>query len=1007
MSLIWQQQATLASFVDTEFAGATFTARSLTAITPDLKASARTITAEWSEPGNPWATPQYTLTGATSAGGANATTVYTGTDLSYTQTMGSVADTGTLDLTDISAGGTHACGIARGQLYCWGTSSAGALGLGSTTSTSTPTLVSGLAGKVVTDVSAGSDHTCAVADGAAWCWGNGGSGRTGLNGTGNTSTPTAVTTASGGLSGRTVTAISAGGTHTCAVAAGAAYCWGLGTSGQLGNSASATSNVAVAVTTASGGLSGRTVTAISAGTSHSCAVADGLAYCWGLGTNGRLGNSGTGTSNYPVAVTATGVLNGLSVSAVSAGDTFSCAVADGRAYCWGQTTNGRLGNGTTGSSNVTSPVAVTGTVAASANVTAISAGAGHACAIAGGAAHCWGLGSSGQLGNGSSSANNGASVAVTAASGILSGRTLTTISAGTSFTCTTGATPGACWGAGAAGQLGHKASPTTSTTPVNVAITGPICPTGAVRNDGTECSLVQGTAYWARLGYTIGTWTAPTSDWEKVTTKTRDAISPAATSKAATALTLGWDQVSDLSKSYAEFTLQRSTSSSGSNPVTLYKGGRLWLQDRGGFAKRTSNLDVTQVSAGSDHTCALLEGVAYCWGDNDDGELGTGNTTDVSVPTAVVATGVLSGRTVTAISAGESHTCAVADGGVYCWGYNADGRVGVASTADKLSPVAVGTFTKATDVSAGYWHSCALVDGSVYCWGDNTRGQLGGGTVSTYETTPVLVQGLLAGKKVTAISAGGAHTCAIADAKMYCWGSNVSGQLGINSSGTTTNSSVPVAVLASGTFTNTNVTGIAAGYAHTCALAGGKAYCWAYNAYGQVGDNSTTNRTVATAVSAPWATSATLTSISAGQYSSCVLASGKAYCWGEGDSGRLGNNSTTDRSTPMAVTATGVMTGTLDQVAAGEAHGCAVSNNVAYCWGLNSPGRLGNNSTTASNVPVAVQAVAGPACATGASLITPGTCSLTPGTNYYYRLTYTVDGNSSTSSGWVAIKTSS
>lgn len=1016
MTLVWQQQATLASFVDTEKASATFTARTLTAISPKLTSSSSTVTADWSEnqPTNPWATPQYRLTGATSAGGANASTVYTGPALSYKQTQGSVAETGTLNLTDIAAGGTHACGIARGQLYCWGTSAAGALGLGSTTTTNTPTLVGGLlADKVVTDVSAGADHTCAVADGAAYCWGNGGNGRTGLNGTTNTATPTAVV-ATGVLSGKTVTAISAGGTHTCTVANGAAYCWGLGGSGQLGNSAAGNSSVPVTVTS-SGVLSGKTVTAISAGTSHSCAVADGLAYCWGLGSNGQLGNSASATSNVPVAVTTTGVLNGKSVSAVSAGDSFSCAVADGTANCWGTTTNGRLGNGTTGTSVVNSPVAVTGTLAASTNVTAISAGSGHACAIAGGAAHCWGLGSSGQVGNGSSNTNNGTPVAVTVASGILSGRTLTTISAGSALTCTTGATPGACWGAGSAGQLGHKASPNTSNVPVNVAITGAVCPTGAVRNDGTECSLVQGTDYWAALGYSIGTWNAPDSSLVKVTTKTRDAVSPSATAKAATSLTLGWDQVSELSKSYAEFTLQRATSSGGANAVTLYKGGRLAFQDRGGFAKRTSTLAVSQVGAGTGSTCAILEDAAYCWGDNSDGQLGNNSTTSSSTPTPVLATGVLSGKTVTAIvpgmeatSSGEGqHTCAIADGGVYCWGNNSHGELGNGSTTTSRVPVTAGSLADVTAVASGYMHTCALTAGKVYCWGDNSRGQIGDGSTTT-RTSPVLVQGLLTGKTVTAIATGAAHTCAVAGGAVYCWGSNVSGQLGINSSGAATNSSVPVAVVATGVLSGQTVTSVAAGEAHTCVIASAKVYCWGYNVSGQLGNNSTATTTVPVAVtSLPWSTGSALSSLTAGLYHTCVIAAGKAYCWGEAGNGQLGNNSTTDRSTPVTVTTSGVLSGTVDQINTGTYHTCAVSGEAAYCWGLNTNGRLGDGTTTQRTTPVAVQAVAGPTCATGATLITPGTCSLTPGTNYYYKLTWTVDGNSSTSSGWVAIKTSS
>jgi alpha-tubulin suppressor-like RCC1 family protein len=1011
LTLVWQQQATLASYVDAEAAKATFTARTLEAIAPSFTTTAATATGTWDAATGNWATPNYVLTGATSSAGANASELYSGSALTFTQTVGGTSTTGNLDLTDISAGGTFACGIARGQVYCWGTNTSGALGLGSTTSTNTPTAVAGaLAGKIVTDVTAGANHACAVAEGAAYCWGNYANGRTGTGASANVTTPTAVT-ASGVLSGKTLTAISAGGTHTCAVASGAAYCWGLNTNGQLGDSSTTQRTAPVAVTTAAGLLAGRTVTAISAGTSHSCAVADGLAFCWGLNTNGRIGDNGTTQRTAPVAVTtAAGLLAGRTVTAISAGNAHSCAVADALAYCWGLNTNGRLGDGTT--TQRLAPVAVVGTVASVGSVTAISAGNTHSCAIANGTAHCWGAGGSGQVGNGSTTASIPTPVAVTA-SGVLSGRTLTSISAGTTFTCTRGATPGACWGLGTSGQLGNNAS-ATSTTPVNVAITGPVCADGAVRLNATDCSMVQGTDYWGRLGYSIGSWTAPNSGWVKATTDTRNAVSPSASAKTTTSLTLGWNQVSELSKSYAEYALQRSTSSSGSNPVTVYKGGLRNALDRGGLPMRTNTLDASMVSAGGDQSCEILEGAVYCWGDNTNGELGTGNTTATTAPAAVVVTGVLAGKTVTSISAamdnggdnGE-HTCVVADGGVYCWGLNTDGELGDGTTTQSTSPVQAGTITDATQVTTGYMHTCALTNGGqVYCWGDNSRGQLGDGS-TTQRNSPVLVQGLLAGKTVTEISAGAAHTCAVADGAAYCWGSNVSGQLGINSSGSGTNSNVPVATLTTGVLNGQTVTEVAAGEAHSCVIAGGKAYCWGYNNNGQVGNGSTTLTTVPVAVSTTWTSGAALSSLTTGMYHTCIVAAGKAYCWGDNANGQVGDGSTTDRTAPVAVTTSGVLSGTVSQISAGELHTCAVSGTASSCWGYNSTGQLGDNSTTQRTAPVAVQAVTASACATGATLITPSTCSLAPGTTYYYRVKFTVDGNMSTTSSWVGVKTNS
>ncbi len=236
---------------------------------------------------------------------------------------------------------------------------------------------------------------------------------------------------SGVLNGKTVTAITAGIGHTCAVADGRAYCWGRNDSGELGNNSSTDSTVPVPVAT-SGVLNGRTVTAISAGDYHSCAVAEGRAYCWGANGYGELGDSGSTDSTVPVAVDSSGVLNGETVTAISAGLQHTCAVADGRAYCWGANYYGLLGNNSIDVSQI--PVAVdTGGVLNGKTVTAISTGFYyHTCAVAEGEAYCWGLNENGQLGN-NSTTDSKVPVAV-ATTGILAGKTITQVAVGSSYT---------------------------------------------------------------------------------------------------------------------------------------------------------------------------------------------------------------------------------------------------------------------------------------------------------------------------------------------------------------------------------------------------------------------------------------------------------------------------------------------------------------------------------------------------------------------------------------------
>jgi len=217
--------------------------------------------------------------------------------------------------------------VAEGRAYCWGINSSGQLGNATTTDSSVPVAVNTagvLAGKTVTAINAGGSHTCAVAEGRAYCWGNNAYGRLGNATTTNSSVPVAVNT-TGVLATRTVTAISAGGFHSCAVAEGRAYCWGINSSGQLGNATTTDSSVPVAVNT-TGPLAARTVTSTSAGFIHSCVVAEGRASCWGFNNDGQLGNATTTNSSVPVAVNTTGVLAGKTVTAVTAGHLHSAVL---------------------------------------------------------------------------------------------------------------------------------------------------------------------------------------------------------------------------------------------------------------------------------------------------------------------------------------------------------------------------------------------------------------------------------------------------------------------------------------------------------------------------------------------------------------------------------------------------------------------------------------------------------------------------------------------------------
>jgi alpha-tubulin suppressor-like RCC1 family protein len=347
-------------------------------------------------------------------------------------------------------------------------------------------------------------------------------------------------------------------------------------------------------------------------------------------------------------------------------------------------------------------------------------------------------------------------------------------------------------------------------------------------------------------------------------------------------------------------------------------------------------------------------GRVTAWGYNADGLLGNGSTTNSTVPVNTV--GALVGKTVTVISVGSRHVCAVADGRAYCWGSNAKGQLGNNSTTDSLLPVAVDVTgvlagKTVTDISAGLEHTCAVADGAAFCWGSNYYKALGNdSTMDSSAPVAVNVSGVLAGRTISAISAGQKHTCAISQGRAFCWGAG--GRLG---DGTVTESAVPVAVATSGVLFGKTVTVISANAQHTCAVADGQGFCWGVGLNGQLGNGANTSSyfPVAVNTSGPLA-SRTLSDISAGEFHSCAVAEGRAVCWGAGLSGELGRGSTTNSPLPVAVDTTGVLAGrTVTSISAGLSRTCAVADGRAVCWGFNGGG-LGNNSAADSTTPVSV-----------------------------------------------------
>ncbi len=358
--------------------------------------------------------------------------------------------------------------------------------------------------------------------------------------------------------------------------------------------------------------------------------------------------------------------------------------------------------------------------------------------------------------------------------------------------------------------------------------------------------------------------------------------------------------------------------------------------------------NVAQVDAGGSHTCALVSGGVQCWGWNAYGQLGDDSLSSSSAGRLSIPPGAGATR----LSAGDTHSCAVVSGGVQCWGDNTGGKLGDGSTTWRLSPVvAIAAGSGASDVSAGITHTCAIVGGGVRCWGSNTYGQLGAGDLMA---RPAPFEVIPAGSGATAIAAGNAFTCAVIAGGVKCWGYHGGVVLGDGSA--VTQSSLPVQTIppASG------VTAIATGNSHACAIRDAGLQCWGTNVYGQLGDGSNSGSNLPIQI-LPAASG--VSGLGVGRFFTCVAMAGGVKCFGDNINGELGIESSVRSNVPVTTITAG---SGVTAVSNGETHACAIVAGHVRCWGANSIGQLGNAGLgTSWRVPV--QAVAAGSVATSVS----------------------------------------
>lgn len=809
-----------------------------------------------------------------------------------------------------------------------------------------------------TDIAAGDNFSCALMENEVRCWGANPFGQLGDGTTAEKWAPVVV----GGISD--AGALGIGAQFACAVRAGGALsCWGQNSNGQLGDNTVTNRSTPVAVL-----LPG--TTEVEGGLNHACAVANSAAYCWGNNGSGKLGDNTTTERHLPTAV------SGLAspVDWVDPGDSFTCAVAGASdtAYCWGLNANGQLGDGTTTERHLPVSTGLTGAVQ-------VSAGALHACALkSDGHVWCWGFNGSGRLGDGTTTQRTSPVEVKDTSNAALTG--VVDITAGASHTCAVKATGEVyCWGLNANGQLG----------------------------DGTYMQSTK-----AKLVLDV-------ADAVKVSA---GEIHTCAMRETGQAVCWGFNGNGRLGDG---FVTQANT------PVGV-----------------SESCGATRVATGDVSSCAIESlGQVVCWGGNGSGQLGIGSYGEHWAPQTVHDISDMAGLT-----AGGQHTCAVEqDGSLWCWGANSLGQVGDGTTLPRTAPRAVflqagvtkpdsdctysehgghgyffcrnaSTWTSARDKcrAAGIGMELVRVDGAAEnafvegglasntwlggndrtvegtwrwaeggvdngtqfwqgkgtsqggapvgdlysAWLGTTEPDDAGGadcawtdtvgnwfdTVCTVNNQYVCEGATLASTPATLVSGGGLHTCAVSDAgEVWCWGHNATGQVG---DGTTAQRKLPTKTAALGA----TATDVDAGDNFTCAaLTGGTVKCWGNNSDGQLGDNSTTQHTSPTTavVNVSGATQ-----VSAGYRHACAAQSdGQVKCWGHNLYGALGDGTTTQRLTAVTVLVNGTSNPLDDvvKVTAGQWHTCArQGDGDVWCWGFNSLGRLGDGTQTNRNKAVQV-----------------------------------------------------
>ncbi len=340
---------------------------------------------------------------------------------------------------------------------------------------------------------------------------------------------------------------------------------------------------------------------------------------------------------------------------------------------------------------------------------------------------------------------------------------------------------------------------------------------------------------------------------------------------------------------------------------------------------------VHAVSAGTSHSCAVVDGSLFCWGENASGQLGLGDA-ELRTSPSRVSTGS-SWRTV---AAGSTHSCALDDGGsVYCWGGNDRGQLGQGDRQSRSTPVRVELPDRATALSTNFNHTCVLVEGgALICWGENFEGQLGLDDAYPAQDNSA-ADGLspqpMGEELWSQVATGQGHTCGVRrDGSLWCWGRNTAGILATDEAEQIRH---PVQVGADQDWSQAD-----AGQQHSCGLRTGSLYCWGTNVgvadgsgavFGSANPEQST-QPVRIGDFDDWSF------VSSNTFHGCGLRQDELWCWGRAIEGQLGLEGIEVRMEPEPVA------GQIQSVTTGRFHTCVVTEaNTIECAGKNESGQLG------------------------------------------------------------------